>query len=120
MSLNTASRTALSCPPPPQCAAISVLGGISTAVLLSGVAIVGVLLLLALAQPAALGMGDVKLVLLVVVGLDGDAVRALAAGLVLAALVGLLVIARSGRGAGRRALPLAPFIALGSLLVLLP
>jgi leader peptidase (prepilin peptidase) / N-methyltransferase len=102
------------------CAALSLIGGIAATVLLTGLAIVGVLLLIALARPAALGMGDVKLALLVVVGLDGDASRALAAAVVLAALAGLLVIARSGRAAGRRALPLAPFLALGSLLVLLP
>jgi len=102
------------------CAALSAIGGISAAALLTGLAIVGVLLLLALARPAALGMGDVKLALLVVVGLDGEASRALAAGLILAALAGLLVITRSGRAAGHTALPLAPFLALGSLLALLP
>jgi leader peptidase (prepilin peptidase) / N-methyltransferase len=102
------------------CAALSVVGGVSAAALLGGLAIVGVLLLIALAWPAALGMGDVKLALLIVLGLDGDASRALTAGLVLAALSGVVVIARHGRAAGRRALPLAPFLAVGSLLALLP
>jgi leader peptidase (prepilin peptidase)/N-methyltransferase len=102
------------------CAALSLIGGVAATVLLAGLAIIGVLLLIALARPVALGMGDVTLTLLVVVGLDGDASRALAAGLVLAALAGLLVIARAGRAAGSRALPLAPFLALDSLLVLLP
>lgn len=102
------------------CAALSTLGGVSAAVLLGGVAIVGVLLLIALARPAALGMGDVKLALLIVVGLDGDGSRALTAGLVLAALAGAVVVARHGRSADRQALPLAPFLAVGSLLALLP
>lgn len=102
------------------CAALSVIGGVSVAALFTGLAIVGVPLAVALARPAALDIGDVKLALLVVVGLDGEASQALAAGLVLAALAGLLLIARCGRAAGRRALPLAPFPALGSLLVLLP
>jgi leader peptidase (prepilin peptidase)/N-methyltransferase len=101
------------------CAALSAVGGVSAAALLAGVAIVGALLLIALAWPAALGMGDVKLALLIVLGLDGDASRALAAGLLLAALSGVVVIARHGRTAGRRALPLAPFLAVGSLLALL-
>ena len=102
------------------CAALSAVGGVSAAALLGGVAIVGVLLLIALTWPAALGMGDVKLALLIVLGLDGDASRALAAGLLLAALSGVVVIARHGRATGRRALPLAPFLAVGSLLALLP
>lgn len=102
------------------CALLSLVGGVSIAALLPGLAILALLLLVAVAQPASLGAGDVKLALLIVVGLDGDASRALAAGLVLAALAGLLIIARSGRSAGRRALPLAPFLAAGSLLVLLP
>jgi leader peptidase (prepilin peptidase)/N-methyltransferase len=102
------------------CAALSIIAGMPAAALLTGLAIVGVLLLVALARPAALGMGDVKLALLVVVGLDGETSQALAAGLILAALAGLLAIARCGRAAGRNALPLAPFVALGSLLALLP
>jgi leader peptidase (prepilin peptidase)/N-methyltransferase len=101
------------------CTGLSAIGGISAAALLGGVAIVGVLLIIALARPAALGMGDVKLALLLVLGLDGDASRALAAGLVLAALAGVVVIARHGRVAARRALPLSPFLAVGSLLALL-
>jgi leader peptidase (prepilin peptidase)/N-methyltransferase len=101
------------------CAALSAVGGVSVAALLGGVAIGGVLLLIALAWPAALGMGDVKLALLIVLSLDGDALRALTAGLLLAAVAGVVVIARHGRAAGRRALPLAPFLAIGSLLALL-
>ncbi|MGH2941308.1 MAG: prepilin peptidase [Solirubrobacteraceae bacterium] len=102
------------------CVALSAVDGVSAAALLGGLAIVGVLLLIALAWPAALGMGDVKLALLITAGLDGDASRALAAGLLLAAITGVAVIARHGRAAGRRALPLAPFLAAGSLLALLP
>jgi leader peptidase (prepilin peptidase)/N-methyltransferase len=102
------------------CGALTAIGGISAVALLGGLAILGVLLLIALAWPAALGMGDVKLALLIVLGLDGDASRALAAGLLLTAVAGVVVIARHGRAAGRRALPLAPFLALGSLLALLP
>jgi prepilin signal peptidase PulO-like enzyme (type II secretory pathway) len=64
-------------------------------------------------------MGDVKLALLVVVGLDGSAARALLLGLLLATLAGLATIARYGASARRHSLPLVPFIAVGSLLALL-
>ncbi len=74
---------------------------------------------LSLARPQALGMGDVKLALLIAVGLDSAAARALVLGLALAATVGLMLLVREGRGAGQRALPLAPFLAAGSLLGLL-
>jgi leader peptidase (prepilin peptidase) / N-methyltransferase len=73
------------------------------------------LLVVSLRWPAALGMGDVKLALLLVLGLDGSALRALALGLALAALAGCALVARHGRTALRASLPLAPFIAAGAL-----
>jgi leader peptidase (prepilin peptidase)/N-methyltransferase len=100
------------------CAALSIAHGPGGG-LLTGLVVVALLLLVSLAHPAALGMGGVKLVLLVVLGLDGDAARALIVGLLLAALVGLALLARFGRAAGRRALPLAPFLAVGSLVAVL-
>jgi leader peptidase (prepilin peptidase)/N-methyltransferase len=101
------------------CAALSIAAGASTVGLLAGAGIVAALLVVSLAWPHGLGMGDVKLALLVLTGLDGAAGRAIAFGLILAALAGIWLIARFGRGAGRRSLPLAPFIAFGSLLALL-
>ncbi len=65
-------------------------------------AIVLALLVASLASPRALGMGDVKLALVVLAGLDGTAVRALALALILAALAGLALIVRFGWSAGRR------------------
>ena len=82
-------------------------------------AVVILLGLVSLIWPRVLGMGDVKLALLVLAGLDGSAIRALMLGSVLAVLAGLGVIARFGLSAGRRTLPLAAFIAAGSLLALL-
>jgi hypothetical protein len=64
-------------------------------------------------------MGDVKLALLLVVGLDGSALRALALGLAFAALVGLVRVVRDGRVAWRASLPLAPFLAAGALLTVI-
>lgn len=100
------------------CIVLSIIAGVPGADLLAGAAIVVLLALVSLAWPAALGMGDVKLALFVLAGLDGSAIRALVLGLILAALAGMGVIARHGISAGRRTLPLAPFIAAGSLLAL--
>jgi leader peptidase (prepilin peptidase) / N-methyltransferase len=83
--------------------------------LLAGLATVLLLLVVSLRWPAAFGMGDVKLALLLVLGLDGSALRALALGLALAALAGCALVARHGRTAWRASLPLAPFIAAGAL-----
>jgi leader peptidase (prepilin peptidase) / N-methyltransferase len=101
------------------CAALSIADGASTTDLLAGAAVVVLLGLVSFTWPAALGMGDVKLALLVLAGLDGTAWRALAIGIVLAALAGLVVIAREGPDGRRRSLPLAPFITAGALLAVL-
>jgi leader peptidase (prepilin peptidase)/N-methyltransferase len=86
--------------------------------LFEGVVLVGVLLALSLCFPEALGMGDVKLALLLVLGLDGRAVVAMLIALALAAGFGLLLLARFGRAGASRKLPLAPFFAAGALIAL--
>jgi leader peptidase (prepilin peptidase) / N-methyltransferase len=96
------------------CAALTLAAGAPLS-LLVGLATVWLLLVVSLRWSAALGMGDVKLALLLVLGLDGSALRALALGLALAALAGCVLIARQGRTALRASLPLAPFIAAGAL-----
>ena len=96
------------------CAALTLAAGAPLS-LLAGLATVLLLLVISLRWPAALGMGDVKLALLLVLGLDGSALRALALGLALAALGGCALVARHGRAALRASLPLAPFIAAGAL-----
>lgn len=97
------------------CAALTLAGGAPLS-LLAGLATILVLLIVSLRWPGALGMGDVKLALLLVLGLDGDALRALALGLILAALAGLALMIRHGRKAWRTSLPMAPFLAVGALL----
>lgn len=82
-------------------------------------ALVGGLLVLALLQPAALGMGDVKEALLIAVALGALAAPALLFGLVLAALASLVLTLRGGRAALGAALPLAPFLAAGAAIALL-
>ena len=77
------------------------------------------MLALSLMRPEALGMGDVKLALLLVLGLDGRAVVALLVALALAAGFGLLLLVRFGRTAASSKLPLAPFFAAGALIALI-
>ena len=100
------------------CAALSLAAGLPLA-LIASLATILLLLIVSLRWPAALGMGDVKLALLLVLGLDGSALRALALGLAFAALAGLLRVIRDGRTAWRASLPLAPFLAAGALIAVI-
>ena len=100
------------------CAALTLTAGAPLS-LLAGLATILLLLILSLCWPTALGMGDVKLALLIVLGLDGDALRALALGLVLAALAGSTLVIREGRTAWRTSLPMAPFLVVGALLTVI-
>jgi leader peptidase (prepilin peptidase)/N-methyltransferase len=81
-------------------------------------ALVGVLLVIALVQPAAFGMGDVKGALLIALALGATGTPALLLGLALAALAGLTLTIRRGRAALASALPLAPFFAAGAVIAL--
>lgn len=78
-----------------------------------------VFFVLAVIYPAGLGMGDVKLALLLGAACGGDVVPALFLGTVSAALVALALIARHGSEARKRALPYAPFLSFGAVVVLL-
>lgn len=100
------------------CAVLTLAAGAPLS-LLAGLATILALLIVSLRWPAALGMGDVKLALLLVLGLDGDALHALALGLILAALASLALLIRQGRTAWRTSLPLAPFLAAGALLAVI-
>jgi leader peptidase (prepilin peptidase)/N-methyltransferase len=100
------------------CAALTLAAGAPLS-LLVGLATVTLLLIVSLRWPAALGMGDVKLALLLVLGLDGDALRALALGVALAALAGCAMLILRGQTVWKAALPLAPFLAAGALLAVI-
>ena len=100
------------------CTALSAASGVRFADLTGALAVVALLFACTLWRAESFGMGDIKLALLVVLGLHGDAAQGLLFGLALAALLGALIIIRYGRTAGSRALPLAPFVAAGSLLAL--
>jgi leader peptidase (prepilin peptidase) / N-methyltransferase len=100
------------------CAALTLAAGLSLA-LIAGLATVLLLLIVSLRWPPALGMGDVKLALLLVLGLDGNALRALTLGIAFAALAGLLRVVREGGTAWGASLPLAPFLAAGAVMAVI-
>jgi leader peptidase (prepilin peptidase)/N-methyltransferase len=101
------------------CAAAWAASGIPLFALIEGLVLVGALLAVSLARPEALGMGDVKLTLLLMLALDGRGVVALLITLALAAGFGALLLVRFGRDAASRKLPLAPFFAAGALIALI-
>jgi leader peptidase (prepilin peptidase) / N-methyltransferase len=77
------------------------------------------LLAAALVNPSGLGMGDVKLALLLGAALGWAVAAALLVGFTAAALAGVWLIARNGWAARKATVPLAPFLALGGLAALL-
>lgn len=99
------------------CALFLASEGVRPGSLLGGLAVVGLILGLSLAEPASFGMGDVKLALLVALGLGGPAPQALLLGLILAAAFGGALVLRYGRSATTRSLPLAPFVGAGAAVV---
>jgi leader peptidase (prepilin peptidase) / N-methyltransferase len=73
------------------------------------------LLLAALAYPAGMGMGDVKLAGVMGLYLGAAVIPALFVAFVAGSLVGMVTIAREGAGARKKGVPFAPFLALGGL-----
>jgi leader peptidase (prepilin peptidase)/N-methyltransferase len=71
-----------------------------------------------LIYPAGMGMGDVKLAALLGAALGKSVAAAIFVGLLAAAAVALLVLAREGLGARKKAIAFGPFLAFGGLLVL--
>lgn len=76
------------------------------------------LFLVALAYPRGLGMGDVKLSLLLGAGLGLPVVVALFVGFFLAFVPAAVLFVRHGREARKRAIPLGPFLAAGAVVAL--
>jgi leader peptidase (prepilin peptidase)/N-methyltransferase len=72
-----------------------------------------------LAYPAGLGMGDVKLALLIGAALGWSVTAALLLGTLAAGLVSVVLLAMHGASARKRAIPLGPFLAGGAIVVLL-
>jgi leader peptidase (prepilin peptidase) / N-methyltransferase len=74
--------------------------------------------LAALAYPGGMGMGDVKLALLLGVGLGRTVPVALMAGMICALVPSVVLLARHGKAARKMAIPFGPFLALGGVLAL--
>ncbi len=81
--------------------------------LIAGSAAFAFLLLAALAYPAGMGMGDVKLAGVMGLYLGSAIAPALLVAFATGAAVGLYAIAREGSEARKKAVPFAPFLALG-------
>jgi leader peptidase (prepilin peptidase)/N-methyltransferase len=76
-------------------------------------------LVVQLVYPAGLGMGDVKLALLLGAALGWGVVPALLLGTLAAGLVSAGLLAAHGTRARKREIPLGPFLAGGAIVVLL-
>lgn len=72
----------------------------------------------ALAYPAGMGMGDVKLALLMGAALGKTVSVALFAGMIFALVPSMFLLARHGSSARKMGIPFAPFLALGSVVAL--
>jgi leader peptidase (prepilin peptidase)/N-methyltransferase len=77
------------------------------------------LLVPALIKPDALGMGDVKLALLLGAALGWNVAPALLVGLVASAVVALALVGMRGRAGLQAQIPLGPFLAGGAIAVIL-
>lgn len=78
----------------------------------------GFLFVAMLAYPGGMGMGDVKLALLIGALLGATAAVGLMLALLFALVPSIVLLARHGAGARRLAIPFAPFLAAGGLVAL--
>jgi leader peptidase (prepilin peptidase)/N-methyltransferase len=78
----------------------------------------GFLFVAALAYPAGMGMGDVKLALLMGAMLGRTVGVALMLGMIAALVPGIVLLARHGQKARKMGIPFGPFLALGSVVAL--
>jgi leader peptidase (prepilin peptidase)/N-methyltransferase len=79
----------------------------------------GGLLLVAVAYPRGMGMGDMKLAALMGLYLGRAVAPGILIGFLAGAVVGVALIARHGSAARKRAVPFGPFLALGGVIALL-
>jgi leader peptidase (prepilin peptidase) / N-methyltransferase len=76
-------------------------------------------LVFALIVPAGLGMGDVKLMLLLGAALGAAVLPALLLGVLAGGIAGVVVLVREGRSARGKAIAYGPFLAFGAIAVML-
>jgi leader peptidase (prepilin peptidase)/N-methyltransferase len=86
--------------------------------LVSALAAGGLLLIAALVYPPGMGMGDVKLAAFLGAGLGAAVAVALFVGFLAALVPSAVLLARYGRAARKKAIPLGPFLALGGVVAL--
>jgi leader peptidase (prepilin peptidase)/N-methyltransferase len=86
--------------------------------ILGGLAASGFLLAAALIYPAGMGMGDVKLALLMGAALGKTVGVALLAGMLASMVPSIVLFARHGTKARKMGIPFGPFLALGSVVAL--
>jgi leader peptidase (prepilin peptidase) / N-methyltransferase len=85
---------------------------------LSALGAAGFLFAAVLAYPRGMGMGDVKLALLLGAALGWAVGAALMVGMLAALVPGMLLVTRHGAAARKMAIPFAPFLALGGVVAL--
>jgi leader peptidase (prepilin peptidase) / N-methyltransferase len=85
---------------------------------IAAVAAAGFLLVALLAYPAGMGMGDVKLALLLGAMLGRTVGVALMIGMLAALIPSIVLFARHGSAARKMAVPFGPFLAFGGLVAL--
>jgi leader peptidase (prepilin peptidase) / N-methyltransferase len=78
----------------------------------------GFLFVAALAYPPGMGMGDVKLALLMGAALGKTVPVALLAGMIFALVPSMFLLARHGSAARKMGIAFGPFLALGSVIAL--
>jgi prepilin signal peptidase PulO-like enzyme (type II secretory pathway) len=83
--------------------------------LLAGLGAGAFVLLPSLVQRGAVGMGDVKLALLLGAGLGGAVVPGLVLGLCATGAFALVLVVSRGRSALKQEIPLGPFLAAGAI-----
>ena len=86
--------------------------------ILAGLAAAIAFLLVALAYPGGMGMGDVKLALLLGVVLGRTVSVALLVGMLTALIPSFAVIAKHGKAGRKMTIPFGPFLAIGGVVAL--
>jgi leader peptidase (prepilin peptidase)/N-methyltransferase len=84
----------------------------------AALAAAGFLFAAALAYPAGMGMGDVKLALLMGAALGKTVSVAMMSGMIFALVPSVVLLAMHGQKARKMGIPFGPFLALGSVLAL--
>ncbi len=85
---------------------------------LAALAAAGFLFAAVLVHPRGMGMGDVKLALLMGAALGRPVAVAMMVGMLAALALGVLLLARHGIATRKVAIPFGPFLALGSVIAL--